>query len=308
MASPADFAQVSRLRNVTSIRTSGDHGYLVGPEILWAWFLHCNVMARALGLWPYKDVFHSAPTSETREVEALLSALSAGPVGIGDAIGEADVDLIRRTCRADGVLVRPDVPVAATDRAFFDAPVWSGELIVGSAHTQHAAGRWGYAVTCNVGFDRDVRRTRVARADLGADDPDTARVAMFDWRTGSVRCSAADGAYEVALDSAGWDYRVLAPVLAGGIAVIGDPALYACAGDARLADVAVDSGGVVVTVLGANERVRITGWSEHPVLASSWSPAQGSRDLACARDAASGKWDVELEVGPAGWAKFHLRT
>ena len=85
MASPADFAQVSRLHNVTSIRTSGDHGYLVGPELLWAWFLHTNVMARALGLWPYKDVFHSAPGSDTREVEALLAALSAGPVGIGDA-------------------------------------------------------------------------------------------------------------------------------------------------------------------------------------------------------------------------------
>ena len=126
MASPADFAQASRLRHVTSIRTSGDHGYLVGPELLWAWFLHTNVMARALGLWPYKDVFHSAPGSETREVEALLSALSAGPVGIGDRIGEADIELIRRTCRADGVLVRPDVPVAAVDRAMFDAPVWIG--------------------------------------------------------------------------------------------------------------------------------------------------------------------------------------
>ena len=158
MASPADFAQVSRLRNITSIRTSGDHGYLVGPEVLWAWFLHTNVIARALGLWPYKDVFHSAAGSETREVEALLSALSAGPVGVGDRVGEADPALIRRTCRADGVLVRPDVPVAAIDRAVFDAPVWTGELLTGSAHTDHAAGRWGYVVTANVGMEP--RRTR----------------------------------------------------------------------------------------------------------------------------------------------------
>ena len=164
MATPADFAQASRLRNVTSIRTSGDHGYMVGPEVLWAWFLHANVMARALGLWPYKDVFHSSEDSETREVEALLSALSAGPVGIGDAMGMADPELIRRTCRADGVLVRPDVPVAAVDRATFSASVWSGELLVGSAHTQHTAGRWGYVVTCNVGADhRAERATRGAR-------------------------------------------------------------------------------------------------------------------------------------------------
>jgi hypothetical protein len=307
MASPADFAQVSRLRNITSIRTSGDHGYLVGPEILWAWFLHCNVMARALGLWPYKDVFHSAPTSETREVEALLAALSGGPVGIGDAIGEADIGLIRRTCRADGLLVRPDVPIAATDRAFFDAPVWSGELIVGSTHTQHAAGRWGYALTCNVGFDQAVHRARVARADLGSDDADTERVALFEWRTGRVQVLAADGAYEVELDSAGWDYRVLAPVLAGGIAVIGDPALYACAGDARIAEVAVDAGGVTVTVLGAGERIAIVGWAERPIAAASWSAAGGRNDLACARDADSGKWSVEVEVGPAGWVNVHIR-
>src|SRR4029078_8809250 len=94
---PCASRQASRLTNVTSIRTSGDHGYLVGPEVLWAWFLHVNVMARALGLWPYKDVFHSAAGSETREVEALLSALSAGPVGVGDRIGAADPALIRRT-------------------------------------------------------------------------------------------------------------------------------------------------------------------------------------------------------------------
>src|SRR5258708_16546520 len=112
------------------MRTSGEHGYLVGPELLWAWFLHTTVMARALGLWPYKDVFHSARGSEPREVEALLAALSAGPVGVGDRIGEADVELIRRTCRADGVLVRPDVPIAAIDGASFSPPFCSAHPLV----------------------------------------------------------------------------------------------------------------------------------------------------------------------------------
>jgi hypothetical protein len=306
MASPADFAQASRLRNVTSIRTSGDHGYLVGPEILWAWFLHCNVMARALGLWPYKDVFHSAPTSDTRDVEALLSAMSAGPVGVGDRIGEADIDLIRRTCRADGVLVRPDVPIAAIDRAFFDAPVWSGELIVGSAHTQHAAGHWGYALTCNVGFDKERHGTRVARTDLGLDNPASDRVALFDWRTGSVEVLAVDGAYDVELESAGWDYRVLAPVLPGGIAVLGDPGLYASAGDARIAEVEADGSRVTLTVLGANERVRVGGWSERAISTSSWSTDTGGVDVAPTRDAATGAWEVVVEIGSAGWMKLHI--
>ena len=193
MASPADFAQVSRLRNVTSIRTSGDHGYLVGPEVLWAWFLHTNVMARALGLWPYKDVFHSAPTSETREVEALLAALSAGPVGVGDRIGEADVELIRRTCRADGVLVRPDVPDRRDrSRARSTAPVWSGELLVGS--DAHAAR--GRALGLRGRVQRRARASsrRGARVALARRSARTARtptsVAVFDWRTRRGRRAA----------------------------------------------------------------------------------------------------------------------
>ena len=310
MASPADFAQTSRLRNVTSIRTSGDHGYMVGPEVLWAWFLHTNLMARALGLWPYKDVFHSAGTSDTREVEALLSALSAGPVGVGDRIGEADVSLIRRTCRADGVLVRPDVPVAATDGAPFAAPVWTGELLVGSTHTQHSAGRWSYVLVCNVGTDKLPHETQVALAGLGEDAPSGASVAMLDWRSRAVGTIDAAGAYDLALEPMGWDYRVLAPVLAGDIAVFGDPALYASAGDARLADVEDDPvhDGVTITLLGAGERVTLTGWSREPVRVHTWSPAAGSHDVASTHDAGDGRWEVAVDVGDAGWTKVHIRA
>jgi hypothetical protein len=310
MASPADFAAVSRLRNVTSIRTSGDHGYLVGPEVLWAWFLHTNVMARALGLWPYKDVFHSAPGTETREVEALLAALSAGPVGIGDRIGEADVDLIRRTCRADGVLVRPDVPIAAIDRAAFAAPVWSGEVLVGSAHTQHSAGRWGYVIACHVAAEPPMLAARVELTSVGEDLPGSDEVAVFDWRNGGIEVLPADGPYDVALEHAGWDYRVIAPVLPGGIAVIGDPTLYACAGDTRIADVVADAAdhGVTVTVLGADERVRIVGYSQRPVSARTWSPAAGYADIASVYDGSTRAWELVVDVGGAGWIKVQIRT
>ena len=106
-------------------------------------------------------MFHSAPGSETREVEALLAALSGGPVGVGDPVGVADIDLIRRTCRADGVLVRPDVPVAAIDRG--GSARRCGRVSCSwSAHTQHSAGRWGYVVTCNVCMDKQPGAARVA--------------------------------------------------------------------------------------------------------------------------------------------------
>ncbi len=91
MPSPADICQTVTLGRVASIRTSGDHGYLVSAGYLWAWFLYTNAFAGALGLMPFKDCFHADPSDANAhaEVESLLSALSGGPVGIGDRLGRA---------------------------------------------------------------------------------------------------------------------------------------------------------------------------------------------------------------------------
>ena len=224
-------------------------------------------------------------------------------------IGEADVELIRRTCRADGVLVRPDVPVAAIDRAAFAAPVWSGEPLVGATHTQHSAGRWGYVASLNVAIDKQPHGARVAFIDLGEDRPDTESVAVFDWRNRRVDVVAADGAYDVELEPAGWDYRVLAPVPPGGVAVIGDPDLYACAGDTRVADVAIGPDrSTVVTMLGADEHVRLVGWSKAAISARAWSPAAGTATVPSSYDPESGMWEVAVEIGAPGWTKVHIRV
>ena len=119
MATPADFAQTTTLTQVTSIRTCGDHGYIATAGQLWAWFCTTNALARSLGLMPFKDVFRADPevAGDNGEPEALLSALSTGPVGLGDRVGRFDPALALRTCRADGILVKPDVPIAATDES-----------------------------------------------------------------------------------------------------------------------------------------------------------------------------------------------
>ena len=59
-------------------------------------------------------------------MEALLSALSGGPVGVGDRIGETDTAIVAATCRADGLLVKPDAPIAAIARCFARHAVLDG--------------------------------------------------------------------------------------------------------------------------------------------------------------------------------------
>lgn len=256
MATPADFCQTTTLRNVTSIRTSGDHGYIAWPGMLWAWFLWVNAFARALDLQPYKDVFHADTSARDAhsEVEALLSALSAGPVGFGDAIGRADPALVRRTCRGDGALVKPDVTVAALDRSFERGVLSGRRLLVGETFTRHAAGTWRYVATMNAGAEGARVRERVTLDELGVDGP----AVVWDWRARRAVVVDAGGGWDVELGPHEWDYRVVAPVLPCGVAVVGDAELFVTAGDRRVADVAPD--GTVAVAGAPGEAVTITGW------------------------------------------------
>jgi hypothetical protein len=250
MATPADFCTAAGLERVTSIRTSGDHGYIATPEMLWAWFLYTNALARVLGLTPFKDVFMAG--GEHAEIEALLSVLSTGPVGVGDRLGQADASVVRRTCRADGMLVKPDLPIAAVDRAFLQHGVARPEPLVAETRTTHAAGDWHYVLTINAFRQGDPVGSRVSLDDVGVTTP----VVAYDWRTGTAELLEPGEGWDVALPAAGWDYRVLAPLLPGDVALIGDTTLFAPAGDMRIA--AVD--GRTVTVLGADEHVTLTVW------------------------------------------------
>ncbi|MEY2474920.1 MAG: hypothetical protein QOG87_235 [Actinomycetota bacterium] len=249
MATPADFCTAAGLDQVTSIRTSGDHGYIATPEMLWAWFLYTNALARVLGLTPFKDVFMAG--GEHAEIEALLSVLSTGPVGLGDRLGRTDPAILRRTCRADGMLVKPDLPIAAVNRAFLQHGVARPEPLIAETTSAHTAGTWRYVLTINAFRQGEAVASRVGLDDIGVTVP----VVAYDWRAGSAEVIEPGGGWDVALPAAGWDYRVLAP-LADGIAVIGDASLFAPAGDMRIAD--VDGGRV--TVLGAGEHVKLTVW------------------------------------------------
>jgi hypothetical protein len=311
MASPADLLQTVTLDRVTSIRTSGDYKYLIGPGALWAWFLYGNVLARALGLHPFKDVFLSARDEREgegsrdgdrhAEVEALLAALSAGPVGIGDRVGRSDRELVLRTCREDGVLLRPDVPLAALERSYRGHAVLEPNLLVAEAFSEHQAGRFVYLVALNVWRQQRALAGRIEPSDLGALAP-AAPVVVYDWRRGRADRMAPGTGFELALAPLDWDYRVLCPLLAGEIAVIGDAARYATAADRRLAALRATGGGVAFDVLGAaGETVRILGWAaRRPASASVWDAAGGRRRIEPGWDG-SALWSVDLQVPASGW-------
>jgi hypothetical protein len=299
MASPADFLQSTTLRALTSIRTSGDHGYLLGPGELWAWFLLVNAFARGLDLRPYKDVFFSDRDDPAHysEVESVLAALSSGPVGIGDRLGRADRDIVMRTCRADGVLVRPDVAIAATGDAFFEHPAARPVPLVADAWTDHPAGRWLYALALNV-------CRQAERLEQTVSVPARGDHICWNWRTGHAAPLAEGARWPISLDPLDWDYRVLAPVLPNALAVVGDPTRYATAGDTRIAGVEADDEHVRFTVLGAGETVSVAGWSGRGApTARAWT-TDGWRTLDVTWH--EPVWRIDVAVPDPGWVAVEL--
>ncbi|UCE85513.1 MAG: hypothetical protein JSU66_14410, partial [Deltaproteobacteria bacterium] len=273
MPSPADLFQTVTLRNVASVRTSGDYRYAVPNQALWAWFLYTNALARALRLHPFKDVFFSRRDGRGwdgdphAEVEALLAALSSGPVGIGDRAGRSDPDVILRTCRADGVLVKPDVPIAALERCFHGHVHLEPTPLVGETHSAHPAGRWHYVVGLHAWRETRPIPYRFALADLGDLRP-AGPVIAWDWRRGRCERLEPDGGFEVELAHGDWDYRVLCPLLPGDLTLFGDVTRYATAGDRRLRGIRSVRRGLALDVLGApGERVELRGWSARPLAA-----------------------------------------
>ena len=300
MASPADFCVAASLGQVTSIRTSGDHGYIAGAGFLWAWFLYTNALARALGLHPFKDVFLADTTQPEHhsEIEALLSALSTGPVGVGDRVGRADPTVVRRTCRADGVLLKPDVPIAATSAAFKRHAVARPVPLVAETYSDHPAGRWAYVLTLNVHRADEALDAEVDASTLGDAAP-AGDVVVWRWRERAG--SAGPARWTVPLEPLGWDYRVLAPVLDSGVAVVGDPDVFATAADRRVGRITATEAGARFTFLGAGEQVPVVGWSRDGTpRARRWTTA-GHDDLAV--DALDdGWWRLEVDVPATGWA------
>ena len=309
MGTPADFAQTVTLSQVTSVRTSGDHGYIATAGQLWAWFCVTNALARSLGLMPFKDVFRSDPevAGDNGEPEALISVLSTGPVGLGDRVGRNDAELAHRTCRADGVLIKPHVPIAATGPSMLANAAFVAELMVAECYSEHPAGRWGYVLGLHTNPSDDPVEGDIVFAELGESAPD-GEVVVWDWRARTAthltdpldRSAGADGRWPVALAKEDWTYLVVAPVLADGrLAVIGEVEKFVPAGDARI-EVTETHGGVRLLVKGAGETVTVTGWA-----ATAPTAADGS---VVVHDEASGVWTVDVEVPSRGWASVELRA
>ena len=136
MALPRDYLQSTRYDNLTTIRVSDDRF----EPTKWDAFLYDSQLAGALGVWPWCDVFMSGETTNL-----LLANLSAGPVGVGDGLGQVNAANLWQVARPDGVIVKPDAPIVPTDATFLADAAGTRPAMVAATHVEHASGlRYAY--------------------------------------------------------------------------------------------------------------------------------------------------------------------
>jgi hypothetical protein len=247
MAYPCHFMEGSRHENLTTIRTSDDR--FSPPR--WNDFLYTSRLAYSLGIWPWSDVFRSAETNNF-----ILSTLSAGPVGIGDAMGKENKANIFRAVRADGVIVKPDVPLVPLDQCYVTDATREGEALLAGTYTDHAGFRTRYVFA----FNRNPTQPKNAQftpAELGC----TGEVCIYDHASDAVVRLPSDQPFKVLLPPDGVDFYMVAPIGHAGIAFFGDRGKFASTGRQRIRQIQDNPDKLIVTVLfaGSEKAIQLHG-------------------------------------------------
>ncbi|MFK7919258.1 MAG: hypothetical protein AB8G14_14375 [Ilumatobacter sp.] len=206
MATPADLLLSASLDRVIAVRTCDDYRFAPDPAMLWAWFLTVNRFVNVLDVPAFKDCFFSGPPGDDAidgdahaELEALLSALSGGPVGIGDRFGRTDRDVVMRTCDDDGRLRRVDRALEAADACLFGGPNRGDGLLWATTSATRSNAVWTYVVAINMSAERvHIQDTFVLDAPS----------AVLDWRSGGVEVATE---LNVALSPRDFAFFVVAP-------------------------------------------------------------------------------------------------
>lgn len=151
-----------------------------------------NMINWAVGLAPYKDSWFSAlqdwSTStciangagtsppyygmqeKHPELQALVSAMSSGPIAPGDVVGSSNRSLIMTTCREDGLLLKPDRPAFPPGAMFLKKLRGAGEVQL--AYSTIGSMRWGFLLSFAM-----TKQVQLSLLQLGVDEKAEAGVA-----------------------------------------------------------------------------------------------------------------------------------
>ncbi len=254
MAMPRFFLQGLKYNNLTTIRTSGDRFRMNK----WKHFIYTSQLAYECGIYPWCDVFKSKEKGNM-----ILAVLSCGPVGTGDAIGKEDKSNIMMACRADGVLVKPDIPILPFDEDYINDAAGKNLPMLAYTYTKHGSITTEYVFV----FTKDSSSSKEINfvpSKLGI----TGKSVVYDPLTKEVKLIENGEGFNSELRNKQYTYYIIAPLTTSGIAFLGDAGKIAATGKKRIGNISDKKGNLSLKVIFAKgeNSVNLEGYSIKPVV------------------------------------------
>ena len=282
MAYPLYMLQGVKYPNLTTIRAAGDG--LTRDK--WTQLAFNARFIHELGAWPATDVMPSHDTAAM-----LFATLSGGPVGVGDAFEDLDRTNIFKVVRADGEIVKPDEPLMPLDVSYMTQATQTDAPIIGATFTRHGNHATAYVLAFADDPSKGSDKFSLTPARLGF----SGTVAVFDPFTQTLVTAKSQDVISGKLQGAdAFAYRVIAPVSASGIAVLGDVGKFVSMGRKRVSSYEELANGVRLKLaLAANDpAITVAGYSRSNVIPH----ADGATVLSTMRDPQTGMFKVELRA------------
>ncbi len=288
MPLPSHYMASTRYPNVQTIRPSNDRF----NRDKWDSFLYDSRLASAVGLWPWADVFFSSELPNL-----ILSTLSAGPVGVGDALGETNAHNLEAAVRSDGLIVKADAPLLPINSMYISDAETSGAPMVAMSSGSFG----GQSVRYVFAYSRNPSEESVTVPLSSLELPGP--VFAYDWVKHSDEVIPAGGSLRMKFED-GWDYQILSTVSREGLAMLGDTQQIVTLGRQRIVG-RQDGGAIVATIKFApGEKTRaISGYAvRRPVL-----KAISGEIKAVTYDERSGIFTSEVAPAPSQTASIQIR-
>ncbi|MHA1682352.1 MAG: hypothetical protein ACTSUE_15555 [Promethearchaeota archaeon] len=242
MAPSSFMMQTVKLPNVIQARASDDHNGLMPRRWYHPHFTVTSILCKAIGLIPHKDTFYSSrgPRADffykerRYELECLVANLSAGPVAPSDKIGHENKELLMKTCRTDGLLLKPDVPATAIDLMF---KPHGGKYFMTSTFSEKDGGlRWHYITVMNLWAGRVKDRT-FSLSDVDLDGP---RAAFLHGKQTFMLLHTERDSISLDLGKGGHELIILCPELLVGVFLLGNHEKFVTCSKKQVTAVKID--------------------------------------------------------------------
>jgi hypothetical protein len=234
MPLPCELLESSTVNNVIATRVNND--IFIRPRFYDCLFT--SRLAGALGLRPWDDVCMSWRTDNV-----LLQNLSAGVVGFGDPIGKENRTNLMRTCRSDGVIIKPDVPVVPIDRAYLNGALHIHAPVIARTYTNQDGVKTVY-VFAFAPRPGDKGPVTFSAADIGLHGA----MYVYNYFTGASAYVPAGQHFAGALGADNASYYVCASPGDAGIALMGQRGKFVGTGRARIPSLANLPGALMASV------------------------------------------------------------